>query len=338
MANIPTPGWFHGKPDKNAQNFLREVECYIVLSDLKNEMAKVLIFSTLLSTGSVTDIWWMKLDSTHKTMWTDVKAQFTTRWPAITIAEKTGLDYQREILVIHLKEEELGTQIMVAGVPTWAHMQFRMKLLELVNEAEKEVTAGLVYQVQENLPAVIKKLTMPGIAEWDKFLTKIKDIDTNKLREKAEGARKKQEVEKAQNAHIMRLENLQPDTVKILRLQLQHTNLGGNQTTTNPMSSTTNTMYSLAAPCIHYVQKGASPNPCQTNIRQHQPLTQEEKDLLRKNIDNIPHQLDTAAARAEYEEQLKWWFNANGHDNKVTENTPFLLRPGSTMIFSSKCF
>ncbi|KAG2063213.1 hypothetical protein BDR04DRAFT_1164106 [Suillus decipiens] len=273
MANIPIPGWFHGKPDENAQNFLKGVEHYIVLSDLKNKTAKVLIFSMLLSAGLVADIWWMKLDSTHKTMWIDVKAQFTTRWPAITIAEKTGLDYQQDILVIHLKEEELGTQIMVAGVPTWAHMKFRIKLLELVNEAGKE------------------ELTMPGIADWNKFLTKIKGIDTNKLQEKAEAARKKQEVEKAQNTHIARFENLQTDAVEILRLQLQHTNLGGNQTMMNP--------------------KGASPNPCQTNMCQCQPLTHEEKDLLRKNIDNILHQLDTAAGRAEYEEQLKWWFNAN---------------------------
>ncbi|KAG0695856.1 hypothetical protein DFH29DRAFT_1005083 [Suillus ampliporus] len=93
MSNSPTPGWFHGKPDENAQNFLKEVDHYIVLNKLKTEAMKVVIFSTLLSAGSIADSWWTKLDSAKKTMWASVQTEFNSRWPAITIAEKTGLDY-----------------------------------------------------------------------------------------------------------------------------------------------------------------------------------------------------------------------------------------------------
>jgi hypothetical protein len=59
---------------------------------------------------------------------------------------------------------------------------------------------GLVYQVRENLPMVIKELTTPGLADWVKFLDKIKTLNMNKLMEKVEAGRKKREVEKAQNA------------------------------------------------------------------------------------------------------------------------------------------
>ncbi|KAG1818676.1 uncharacterized protein BJ212DRAFT_1479668 [Suillus subaureus] len=175
------PGWFHGKSDENAQNFLCEVEWYIVLNKLKTEQGKIIVFSTLLSAGSIADTWWNKLDSTHKTMWTDVKTAFTNCWPVITVAEKTGLDYQCEILALCLWEEEIGKQITMVGVPTWVHLQFHMNLQQLVNEVGVDMTAGLMYQVQENLPTVVKVLMTPGLAKWDKFLDEIKALDTNKL-------------------------------------------------------------------------------------------------------------------------------------------------------------
>jgi len=181
MNNNSAPGWFHGKSDKNAQNFLKEVDRYIVLNDLKNEAAKIVVFSMLLSSGSVADLWWTKLDSTKKTTWADVQITFNSRWPAITIAEKMSLDYQWEILALHIDEEELGTQITVAGVPTWAHLHFRVKLQQLISEAGQNETAGLVHQVRENLPMVIKELTTPGLADWTKFLEEIDTIDMNKL-------------------------------------------------------------------------------------------------------------------------------------------------------------
>ncbi|KAG1898396.1 uncharacterized protein F5891DRAFT_1190765 [Suillus fuscotomentosus] len=191
MSNNVAPGWFHSKPDENAQNFLKEADRYITLNDLKTEVAKIIVFSTLLSAGSVADLWWTKLDSMKKTMWAGVQIVFNDRWPAITIAEKTGLDYQHEMLALRIDEEDLGMQVTVAGVQTWAHLQFYVKLQQLVAEAGASETAGLVYQVRENLPSVIKELTTPGLADWTKFLDEIKGIDTNKLHEKAEVVQKK---------------------------------------------------------------------------------------------------------------------------------------------------
>jgi len=41
------PNWFHGWPDKNAQNSFKEVERYILFSDLKTEGGKITVFSML---------------------------------------------------------------------------------------------------------------------------------------------------------------------------------------------------------------------------------------------------------------------------------------------------
>ncbi|KIK39080.1 hypothetical protein CY34DRAFT_89856 [Suillus luteus UH-Slu-Lm8-n1] len=334
MNNNTTPGWFHGKADENAQNFLKEVDRYIILNDLKTEAAKVVVFSTLLSAGSVADLWWTKLDNAKKTAWSDVQAEFNARWPVITIVEKTGLDYQREILALRIDEEDLGTQVTVAGVLTWAHMQFRAKLQQLVAEAGSNETAGLVYQVRENMPTVIKELTTPGLADWTKFLDEIKNIDTNKLREKADVVRRKRETEKAQNARLTRLEGLQMDAIEILRLQLQCSNLRNTPpgtTLSNPTPPpTTNT-----ASRIRYVPRTPAARP---PARQRQPLSPEERDLLHSRINNIPHQPDTAAGIAVYQEQLKQWFTKHGQDGRVNENMQFPLRPGSAMICSGECF
>jgi hypothetical protein len=274
-----TPNWFHGRPDENAQNFLKEVERYILFSDLKTEGGKITVFSTLLSAGSIADTWWNKLDSTQKTTWVDVKKSFTARWPGIAIAEKTGLDYQREILALRLTDEELGTQITVAGVPTWSHLQYRASLHQLVNEAGAATIAGLVYQVRENLPVVMKELTTPGVADWDKFLEEIEKIDTNKLREKAEAARKKKDVEKAQNARLTRLENMQTDAIEVMRLQLQHTGIGNAQTNQAYTNTPNRAPSDNSSPRIRYVTKG-QPQSTQQGYRQRQPLTPEEKNLL----------------------------------------------------------
>lgn len=330
-GNGNTPGWFHGKADENAQNFLREVERYVVLNELKTEQGKITVFSTLLSAGSIADTWWNKLDTSHKSTWSDVKTAFSNRWPAITVAEKTGLDYQREILALRLKEEEVGKQITVAGVPTWAHLQFHVNLRQLVNEAGANTTAGLVYQVRENLPTVIKELTTPGLAEWSKFLDEIKALDTNKLREKAETARKKKEEEKMQSARLARLETMQTDAIEVMRLQLQRTNLGSAPTERSTTSSPN------LAPRIRYINRQLETNTQQTT-RQRQPLTQEERDIMRSHVNDIAHHSDTTPGRAAYDEQLKQWFTKYGQTGRVTETTQFPLRPGSAMICSGECF
>ncbi|KAG2749750.1 hypothetical protein P692DRAFT_201673939, partial [Suillus brevipes Sb2] len=311
-------------------NFLREVERYVVLNELKTEQGKIMVFSTLLSAGSIADTWWNKLDSTHKNTWVDVKAAFTSRWPAITVAEKTGLDYQREILALCLAEDEVGKQITVAGVPTWAHLQFHMQLQQLVNEAGANTTAGLVYQVQENLPTVVKELTTPGIADWVQFLNEIKALDTNKLREKAETARKKKEEEKARNARLARLETLQTDAVEVMRLQLQRASIGSTPTerTTTPSNATSR---------IRYIAKDQTSSTYQP-ARTRQPLTQEERELIRSRINNTTHHQDTATGRTAYDNQLKQWFAKYGQNGRVTEATQFPLRPGSATICSGECF
>lgn len=292
-----------------------------------------MVFSTLLLAGSVADTWWNKLDNSKKTAWTDVKTVFIEHWPAITVAEKTVLDYQCEILALCLTDKNIGMQIIIAVVAIWAHLQFHNNLQQLVSKAGAATMTGLVYQVRENLPVVMKELTTPGVVDWKKFLEEIKDIDTNKLQEKAEGVRKKKEVEKAHNARLTRLESLQTDAVETMHLQLQRTNIQPGQATSNTAPPTLSQQTSR----IWYTPRGSAQNT-RPSFHPRQPLTTEEHDLMRSRTEELTHHTDTANGRTAYEEQTKQWFARHSLEGRVTENTPFPLWPGSAMICSGECF
>jgi hypothetical protein len=108
MASVPAPSTFEGKETENPQNFLREVERYIYLNCITDEATKVVIFSTFIYAGLQADIWWNGLAASKKTMWVDVKKEFEAQWPAIVVAAKSQLDYQKELLALRLKEEDVG--------------------------------------------------------------------------------------------------------------------------------------------------------------------------------------------------------------------------------------
>ena len=161
MANIPVPSTFEGNETENPQNFIREVERYIYLNSITDKPIKVAIFSTFIYTGSQADIWWNGLDPTKKVTWAEVKKAFETQWPAIVVAAKSQLDYQKELLMLKLKEEEVGKRITVAGVSTWSHLHYHGHLQKLVQDAGVTNAPVFIHQVHEGLPRVIRDLSRP---------------------------------------------------------------------------------------------------------------------------------------------------------------------------------
>jgi hypothetical protein len=147
MASIPAPSTFEGKESENPQNFLREVERYIYLNRITDKATKVVIFSMFIYAGSQADLWWNGLDASKKTTWQDVKKEFENQWPAIIVAAKSQLDYQKELLALRLKEEDVGEWITVAGVSTWSHLHYHGRLQKLVQDAGVVNAPVFIHQV-----------------------------------------------------------------------------------------------------------------------------------------------------------------------------------------------
>ncbi|KAG1901665.1 uncharacterized protein F5891DRAFT_1172444 [Suillus fuscotomentosus] len=186
------PAVFHGRSDKNAQNFLRATEMYILVNGIRDEAVKVKLLGTLISAGSQADLWWTNLDTKHKVSWTTIRAAFITKWPAIIAADKTKLD----------------------------------TLQKLVQDAGVDSAPILIQPVRDALPRTLRDLTSPAPPDWNTFLTEIKDVNIDTLLEKVKWMKERKEVEKAQNTRIARLENRQGDPVEILRLQMQQATIG----------------------------------------------------------------------------------------------------------------
>ncbi|KAG1820803.1 hypothetical protein EV424DRAFT_1539342 [Suillus variegatus] len=108
--------------DSNSTN--GQFERYIYLNHITNEATKVVIFSTFIYAGLEADIWWIGLPTSKKITWEDIKKEFEKQWPAIVVAVKFQLDYQKELLALQLKEEDIGEHITVAGVSMWSHLHY----------------------------------------------------------------------------------------------------------------------------------------------------------------------------------------------------------------------
>ncbi|KAG1774893.1 hypothetical protein EV702DRAFT_1199988 [Suillus placidus] len=221
------PPLFHGRDDENATSFIRSFEGYIIINHITDEAVKILLFSTFISAGSEADVWWTSLSAQAKSTWTLAKAAFLAKWPAIVVAKKTQREYQKELLELRFKEEEVGERVTIAGIATWAHIQFHNKLKTLVKDAGVENVPILIQPVREVLPRALRDLTSAAPADWDTFLDEIKNVNVDMLQEKAKRAKERKEAERAQNACIARLENRQ-DPIEVLRLQMQQTSIRAN--------------------------------------------------------------------------------------------------------------
>ncbi|KAG1774664.1 hypothetical protein EV702DRAFT_1237851 [Suillus placidus] len=214
MASSPLPALFHGKEGENAQNFLRSTEAYFLINRITDEAVKVALFSALISAGSQADYWWTNLDAAHKSTWTLVKTAFENKWPTIAAAGKTKLEYQKELLVLRLKDEDVGERTTSAEVTMWSHIHFHNQLQMLVQDAGVVNAPVLIHQVRDALPRTLRDLTTPAPPDWNTFLNEIKDVNVDILQDKAKQAKEWKEAERAQNARIARLEGRQHDQSK----------------------------------------------------------------------------------------------------------------------------
>ncbi|KAG1824652.1 uncharacterized protein BJ212DRAFT_1295770 [Suillus subaureus] len=185
MATAPMPTLFNGNENENPQNFLCEVERYIQVTRITDEVTKVTLFGMFISAGLQADIWWNALTVAQLTSWTTIKVAFQVQWPAIVVAAKSTLDYQKELLTLRLKEDDVGERITVAGVSTWLHLHYHGHLQKLVQDAGVANALVFIHQVHEVLLRIIQDLTSPAPATWTVFLDEIKDANIDVIQDKA---------------------------------------------------------------------------------------------------------------------------------------------------------
>ena len=335
-AEVITP--FHGdKEDENPEDFLRAF--YRRMGDKSDETKKAQ-FQYYLQADSVADEWYADLVDNEKKAWGDIEAAFKKRWLRKKQARKTEEDYEDEILSRKLKDEDLGKMEKIAGRDVYSHVAWADKMATSVKGAKLEKSTNNIRQVRRELPGILREKVGTGHADWNAFLQAVRDVDVEYIRDCIDIKNKERA---ALDQRYRTFETISKSPTAPLRQQLSSVAISSQPVTPaatpsniNPFLNTGggqgNLRFTTNAATQQYIK------PPQTNFAPRPPPTPEQKAELLALLATIPHHPDTQAGRQAHQAQQAEWVRTYGFGTRVTEKTPYPLRPGTAPVNSGECF
>ena len=338
MAEVVSP--FHGdKEDESPEDFLRAF--YRRMGD-KSEETKKSQFPYYLQAYSVADEWYSDLSNDDKKSWTSIEAAFRKRWPKKVQVKKTEEEYEDEILGRKMKVEDLGKKEKLAGMEIYSHIAWADKMATTIKSAKLEKTTTYIRQVRRELPDALREKVGTGHTNWDAFLQAVRDVDVDYIRDYVELRNKELQERNTFDQRLRRVEVVTKSPTALLRQQLSTVAIS----TPAPLAAT--------APNVGdpFVNTGGgqgnlrfTPNTTQTRQTRppfqntpRPPPTQEQKAEIRALIAKLSHHPDTQAGHQAHQAQQAEWVKTYGYGTRVTEKTPYPLRPGTAPVNSGECF
>jgi hypothetical protein len=334
-AETITP--FQGdKEDENPEDFLRAF--YRRMGDKTDDTRKAQ-FPYYLQADSVADEWYMDLVDNDKKSWSDIEKAFRKRWPRKKQVKKTDDEYEDEIMGRKLKAEDLGKKEKVAGREVYTHIAWADKMATSVKGAKWEKTTNQLRQVRKNLPNILREKVGTSHADWEEFLTAVRDVDVEYIRDSIDIKNKEQA---AIEQRLRSLEAISRSPTAPLRQQLstvaissQPSNLN-SQVIGDPFANAGGGRGNLAFTTNPATGRQAKAQFTNSNPRP--AATPEQKAEIRILLSRFPHHPDTLAGRQAHQAQQAEWVKTFGYGSKVTEKTPYPLRPGTAPVNSGECF
>ena len=294
-------------------------------------------FPYYLQADGVADEWFTDLIDDNKKTWKDIEAAFMARWPRKKQVKKTDDEYEDEIMGRKLKDEDLGKKEKIARREVYTHIAWADKMAQSVKGAKWEKTTNQLRQVRKDLPTILREKIGTGHADWNAFLEAVRDVDVEYIRDSIDIRNKEQAVI---DQRIRRLESLSRSPTAPLRQQLSTVTISSPnrspQVVGDPFSDASGGRGNLTF----------AANP--TNLRQTKPPfantnprpapTQEQKAEIQLLLNRFPHHPDTQAGRQAHQAQQAEWVKTFGYGTRVTEKTPYPLRPGTAPVKSGECF
>lgn len=335
-AEVITP--FQGdKEDENPEDFLRAF--YRRMGD-KNDDTKKAQFPYYLQADSVADDWYTDLAGDDKKSWASIEAAFRKRWPRKKQTKKTDEEYEDKIMARKLKAEDLGKKEKVAGREVYSHIAWADKMATSIKGAKWEKTTTHLRQVRKDLPNILREKLGTGHADWEDFLKAVRDVDIEYIRDSIDIRNKEQA---AIDQRFRMLEKLSKSPTAPLRQQLSTVAISSQATVpstpvvgdpfANASGGQGNLRFSNNPPAPRQTTK-----PPFTSYAPRPPPTLEQKTEIRNLLSRFPHHPDTQAGRQAHQAQQTEWVKTYGYGTKVTEKTPYPLRPGTAPVNSGECF
>jgi len=316
---------------ENASDFMKAYNRNMMfLNPLATDVQKIESLSNFLGTNSPAEQWYNDLVANNIASWRDLVIAFNARWPAGRSAKQTSGEYQTELLRHKITDEDVGVIRTVGRQQKWSHVKWAEDALELATLAGIRAGPTLIYQVRKNLPKTIRKQLDNEYPDWVAFTTAVMDVGTVKLTEDREDRedRKRKEEEKERKM-LLKVEAANRANTD-LTAQLQCLTIGQvavSRAVTSPVARTGNPTTMRFA-----LQQGSR---C-TNI--YTPPTEEQKETVRRALGAYPQQRPDDEGHKAYLAQLSAWATKYGTVTRISDQTPYPLKPGTAMICSGECF
>ncbi|KAJ7677311.1 hypothetical protein B0H17DRAFT_1334320 [Mycena rosella] len=293
------------------------------MGDKKDDF-KVKQFKNYLLSGGEADLWYKALTVAERAGWNQTEAAFEMKWPETLVMQKAQTDYELELGETKLEEKELGRKETVLGREVWTHVIWADKMQKLAVGAKVSTGTTYIVHARRGLPNIIKEKIPSTFKNWAEFLTAVREVDIEHIRDGAEKWKREQEKQKAVEDRIAQL------TVEVQRQR---------QTPASPTAGIrqqmTNTRGNLFG--------GAGTT--------RGPSTETQKAALRERIKTIVQHPNTPQGCLVLEsgfgsdcqiglhqKQQQAWVSKYGMGALVTELTPYPLRPGTLPINSGECW
>jgi hypothetical protein len=338
MAEIVTA--FQGDlDDENPEDFLR---AFFRRMGNYSDDAKLAQFPYYLQADGAADEWFAELDDESKTTWADVVKAFQKRWPRKTQAKKTDEEYEDEIFSRKLKTEDLGKKEKVAGRDVYTHIAWADKMAITIKGAKLEKTTTYLRQVRKELPVILREKVGTGHKDWKAFLQEVRDVEVDHIRDSMDRWTKEQENKKLVDQRLKMLEGLSKSPTAPLRQQLsavaisKQSQAPRTEVVGDPFTNSSGGQGNLRFPTSAAPPRQARLPFTSTNPRP--PPTAQQKAELRVLMNVLPHHPNSQAGHLAHQAQQAAWMTTHGYGTRVTEKTPYPLRPGTAPVNSGECF
>ncbi|KAG6852492.1 hypothetical protein C0991_011527, partial [Blastosporella zonata] len=319
----PTIAMFHGgedQTDENPQDFINSIRRMFHGGTYSDEQ-KVEFLELSLKGGGPATAWFEGLSREAKATWTSVYASFITRWPPVREAVKTRQDKQDELANTRIEEDELGKKITSRGVEVYTHVAWANKVQRLA-EGIPDTGNLLVKATRDDMAPSLRSLIPHSSDTWSTFCDSVRAISITELREKME-EKKVQRKMQEQLEEVRKAATRQPmpqTPSKALAASLSRVQL----------------RTPIPAPSFRPTQPPAGVyNRNQPATSSRAGRTDEEKWAI---IQQLPHPpANTDANRAAYTILLANWRTANPGAERVLEDRPIPLTPGTVPLGSGEC-
>jgi hypothetical protein len=334
-ADIPM---FSGDPDDatkadtiSSKTFMKKIHIQLRSDQITGDKDKIAALEDYLKENSPAEKWYhaTTTGANPPVTWKQMEAAFVTRFPTPQEAERTPQEYERELLGMKLKVEELDTTVMVGGSQVFTHVQYASRLLELAKLAGIATTASGIWQARDSMPEVIREKVSATQKDWTAFTDAIKGIDCVHIREGAAKAKKNQEIERTVRELATRDKTRQTPMTPVSKMSAQLAQAGLATPRANTALPTTNPFGAGGGRGNLFMQ---TPNPTE--------LTAEELTKLKEVAEKLGRALlrDDAQGRAEYARRVTIWETVYAGAQPRLELVGYPLSPGTVAPGSGECF